>query len=261
MTIKNSSSSPRLSVTIITVCYNSVNTIKNTIQSVLNQSYENIEYIIIDGQSTDGTLEILNQYKDQINFISEPDKGMYDGLNKGIEKASGDIIGILNADDFYIDKNVIEDVVKQMQVENAAALYADLYYVDAENTDDIKRYWKSGRYKHGDFIKGWMPPHPTFFLKKECYEEYGIFNISLKTAADYELMLRMLHKHQVPSTYLNRVIVKMRVGGMSNVSLMNRYKANREDKKAWEINDLKPAAYTFLFKPMRKIVQFFGERG
>ncbi|MEQ8625778.1 MAG: glycosyltransferase family 2 protein [Vicingaceae bacterium] len=250
-----------LKVSIITVCYNSAKTIEDTIQSVLTQGYKSIEYLIVDGQSTDGTLAILEKFKDQLQYISESDKGMYDGLNKGIKKANGDIIGILNADDFYIDNKVIEDVVELMTIENTDALYADLYYVDAENTNQVKRYWKSGNYKHGDFKKGWMPPHPAFFLKKECYEKYGNFNLSLKTAADYELMLRMLHKYKVPVSYLKRVIVKMRIGGMSNASFKNRWKANRQDKKAWEINGLKPAPYTFLFKPMRKIVQFLKTRG
>lgn len=244
-------------VTIITVCYNSAETIKDCITSVVNQSYNNIEYIIIDGLSKDNTLEIVNQYKDRIaKIISEKDKGMYDAINKGIALAKGEIIAILNSDDVYSDEHVIQDVLTKMQADKSDALYADLNYVDRINTQKVIRYWKSGKYKSGDFYKGWMPPHPAFFVRKAVYDQYGGFNMNLKSAADYELMLRFIHKHQISLAYLERVVVKMRVGGMSNATLMNRLKANREDKKAWEINGLKPKPYTFLFKPLRKIGQY-----
>ena len=245
-------------VSIITVCYNSESTIEDTICSIVNQTYSDIEYIIIDGQSTDGTLSIIKKYDKHINTIlSEKDKGMYDAINKGINLATGNVIGILNADDFYIDNNVIKEVAECFLATNAQGLYADLYYVDSANTEAIKRYWKSGKYRHGIFTKGWMPPHPTFFLKKEAYDKFGHYDLSFVTAADYELMLRMIHKHKIGLAYLNRVIVKMRVGGMSNSSIKNRLRANREDKKAWQVNNLRPMPYTFLFKPLRKIKQFF----
>lgn len=246
-----------MKVSIITVCYNSEKTLKDTIDSVLEQDYDDIEYIIIDGKSTDGTIGLIESYDSQIDqFISEKDKGMYDALNKGIKMANGELIGILNSDDFYIDKKVISDLVKQIKSDDADALYADLYYVDAKDSSIVKRYWKSGTYKAGKFLKGWMPPHPTFFIKKWAYEKYGGFNLSLKSAADYELMLRMIHKEKVKLSYLPRVIVKMRIGGMSNSSIVNRLKANKEDQKAWKINELKPHPLTFLFKPMRKVFQF-----
>lgn len=246
-----------MKVSIITVCYNSEKTLKDTISSVLEQDYDDIEYIIIDGKSTDGTVGLIESYGKQIDlFISEKDKGMYDALNKGIKMANGELIGILNSDDFYIDKKVISDLVKQIKSDDADALYADLYYVDAKDSSIVKRYWKSGAYKAGKFLKGWMPPHPTFFIKKWAYKKYGGFNLSLKSAADYELMLRMIHKEKVKLSYLPRVIVKMRIGGMSNSSIVNRLKANKEDQKAWKINGLKPHPLTFLFKPMRKVFQF-----
>jgi glycosyltransferase len=244
-------------VTIITVCYNSEKTIEDTIQSVINQDYPNIEHIIIDGLSTDNTLEIVNKYKDKITkVVSEKDKGLYEAINKGINLATGDIIANLNSDDFYIDTNVIEEVVAKMEFDKTDTLYADLYYVDATDTNKITRHWKSGDYKVGLFFKGWMPPHPTFFVKKEVYANYGKFNLAFKSAADYELMLRFIHKHQCSISYLPRVVVKMRIGGVSNSSLLNRIKANREDKKAWIINGLKPKPYTLLFKPLSKIGQF-----
>jgi len=244
-------------VSIITVCYNSEKTIEDTIQSVINQTYENIEYIIIDGLSTDNTLEIVNQYKDKIaKIISEKDNGLYDAINKGIELATGDIIANLNSDDFYIDKNVIADVVVKLEREKSDTLYADLYYVDALDTNKVNRKWISGQYKKGMFFKGWMPPHPTFFVRKKVYDLFGKFNLELKSAADYEIMLRFIHKNECSISYLHRIIVKMRIGGVSNVSIINRLKANREDKKAWLINGLKPKPYTLIFKPLSKLGQF-----
>jgi len=246
---------PKLS--IITVCYNSASTIEDTIKSVVNQNYKNIEYIIIDGGSTDDTLKIIEQYKDKIStVVSEKDDGLYDAINKGIKLATGDIIANLNSDDFYIDNNVIADVATKMQHDNTDTLYADLYYVDAIITNKITRHWVSGDYQYGQFFKGWMPPHPTFFVKKEIYKKYGAFNLDFKSAADYELMLRFIHKHQCSISYLPRVVVKMRIGGVSNASLLNRLKANREDKRAWLVNGLKPKPYTLIFKPLSKLGQF-----
>lgn len=244
-----------MKVSIITISYNSAETIEDTIQSVLNQNYSDIEYVIIDGGSKDDTLSIIDKYKDQIAIlVSEPDKGIYDAMNKGVEKASGDLVGILNSDDIYADNNVISDIVKCIGEKDS--VYADLVYVDRENTDKTTRYWKSGEYKDGLFKKGWMPPHPTFFLKKSRYNEFGTYNLELKSAADYELMLRMLHKHKISVNYLPRVITKMRVGGQSNVTFRNRIKANKEDRRAWVINGLKPGLLTLTMKPLRKIKQF-----
>lgn len=244
-------------VSIITVCYNSEKTIEDTIKSVINQSYPNIEYIVIDGVSNDNTLAIISKYKDKITkIVSEKDKGIYDAINKGIRLATGDIIANLNSDDFYIDNNVIADVVATFENEKTDTLYADLYYVDAVDTNKIVRYWKSKQYKEGLFLKGWMPPHPTFFVKKEVYQKYGLFDLQFKSAADYEIMLRFIHRFKTSIAYLPRVIVKMRVGGVSNANLKNRIKANQEDRRAWEVNGLKPTAFTLIFKPLSKLLQF-----
>ncbi len=247
-----------MKISIITTTYNSATTIEQTIQSVLNQSYTNIEYIIIDGGSSDGTLDILNRYKAQLyKIVSERDNGIYDALNKGIDLATGDIIGILHSDDFYMNSNVIENVANTFNQNQCEALYANLYYVDKDDTTKIKRKWHSGKYSEGAFLNGWMPPHPTFFVKKEIYNRLGKFNLQFATAADYELMLRFIHKNKIKLAYLNEFIVKMRIGGKSNDTVKSRVTANLDDRKAWEVNGLKPRFYTLTLKPLRKIFQFF----
>ena len=248
-----------IKVSIITVTYNSAETLEQTLLSVIQQSYKNIEYIVVDGKSTDGTLSIIEKHKGNISrVISEKDNGLYDALNKGIELATGDVVGILHSDDFYIDNKVIERYVQAFLESNAEAVYSDLYYVDKNDTDKIIRRWKSGEFKSNSFINGWMPPHPTFFVKKEVYKKHGKFNLEFKSAADYEIMLRFIQKRAITVYYLPEFTIKMRVGGKSNASVQNRIQANLEDRKAWQINNIKPRFYTLYLKPLRKIFQFFS---
>ncbi|UZE93505.1 MAG: glycosyltransferase [Candidatus Nealsonbacteria bacterium] len=245
-------------ISIITVVLNGKKTIEKTLKSVLEQGYENIEYIIIDGGSTDGTLDIINRYKDKIKkIVSEPDKGIYDAMNKGIAMASGDIIGILNGDDLYADGNVIKKVVEKMEEDKADVCWGDLIYVNANNSDKIVRYWKSSEYKEGKFQKGWMPPHSTFFVKKQIYKKYGVFNLDFPISADYELMLRFLEKYKLKSCYMSQVLVKMRIGGQSNKNLLNIVKGNVECYKAYKINGLKISFLRIFLKPLSKISQYF----
>lgn len=249
-----------MKVSIITIAYNSGATIEDTIKSVVAQDYPNIEYIIIDGASKDNTLEIVERYRDRIAIVvSEKDKGIYDAMNKGVERATGDIIGILNSDDHYYDHTVISEVVHKFQTEHCDGLYADLIYVDRDNPDKVIRYWKSGNYAPGKFLWGWMPPHPTFFVKREIYEKYGLYSTDLRSAADYEFMLRVIHRHKITLSYMPRILTRMRVGGMSNVSLKNRWRANMEDRRAWRMNGIKPRWYTLSLKPISKIVQFLNK--
>ena len=245
-------------VSIITVCYNSAETIEVAVKSVLSQQYNNIEYIIIDGYSTDATKSIIEKYQSKItHFVSEKDAGIYFALNKGIELTTGDIIGILHADDLYTSEYVISEVVETFAKSKADAIYANLQYVAKENINKIVRHWVSGPYKENSFLYGWMPPHPTFFVRREIYNKYGFFDTRFTSAADYELMLRFIHKCKIGVSYLNKVIVKMRMGGKSNKSVFNRIKANTEDRKAWVVNGLKPYFFTLYLKPLRKITQFF----
>jgi glycosyltransferase involved in cell wall biosynthesis len=247
----------KINFSIITVSYNSAETIKDTVQSVIQQTYPKAEYLIVDGGSEDKTLDILKGFKSDIDtLISEPDKGIYHAMNKGITKAKGDVIGILNSDDLYVDEFVLRDVEKLFKNSETEAVYADLVYVNRVDTEKVKRKWVSGKYSPGDFEKGWMPPHPTFFVRKSVYNKYGLFNLDFSSAADYELMLRFIHKHNIKIDYLPRVIIKMRIGGKSNVTIKNRVLANKEDRKAWEVNGLKPGKLTFIRKPLSKIGQF-----
>ena len=245
-------------VSIITAVLNNKNTIESAIQSVLGQSYKNIKYIIVDGGSTDRTVEIVNKYKDKISkFISEKDRGVYNGMNKGIRLAGGDIIGILNSDDIYTSNDVIKTVVQEIEQNNTDVCWGDLVYVDTKNTDKVIRYWKSFEYQEGKFKNGWHPPHPTFFVKKEVYDKYGIFNLDFLISADYELMLRFLEKHRVKSCYIPQTLVKMRIGGRSNKNIKNIIKANIECYKAWKINGLKINPLRIFLKPLSKIPQYF----
>lgn len=245
-------------ISIITVCFNSAETIEATLKSVLSQDYPHMEYILVDGGSTDGTQNILASYKDRIaKTISEKDDGIYFAINKGIALATGDVIGILHADDFYTDETVISKVMQAFQMQQVDTVYGDLQYVDRLQSTKIIRDWKAGNYAPRLFLKGWMPPHPTFFVRKKCYTQFGVYNTQLRSSADYELMLRLLYKYNCSTAYIPEVLVKMRVGGQSNKSLMNRIRANQEDRKAWKINGLEANAFTFIRKPLSKLKQFF----
>ncbi len=247
-----------MKVSIITITYNSAETIEDTLKSVTEQDYPDIEFIVVDGQSKDNTLELIKKYGSKVSrLVSEKDDGLYFALNKGIAMATGEIVGLIHSDDFYMDKQVISKVVDAFRKSDADAVYGDLYYVDKNDTNKIVRKWRSGKYTDGMFLNGWMPPHPTFFVRRRCYEQYGSFNTRLRSAADYEIMLRFIHKHKIKLAYLPEYLVKMRTGGQSNASLRNRLKANNEDRMAWRLNELRPRVYTLVFKPLRKILQFF----
>jgi GT2 family glycosyltransferase len=244
-------------VSVITVVYQNNTFIRDAIDSVLSQTYPDIEYIIVDGDSKDGTIELVKSYGDRIStFISEPDEGVYYALNKGIEVATGDIIALLHSDDFYINPYVISQVVEAFEKNDCDAIYSNLYYISNNNKEKIVRNWDAGIYKSDSFKNGWMPPHPAFFVKKEVYKKFGAFNTQLKFAADYELMLRFILKHNIRVHYIPKFFIKMRVGGKSNRNLWNRIMANIEDRKAWKLNGIKPRFYTLWLKPLQKIFQY-----
>jgi glycosyltransferase involved in cell wall biosynthesis len=247
-----------MKISIVTPAFNSARTIRHTIESVARQTYPNVEYIIVDGGSQDATAKIVAQYPDVVDiFISESDRGVYDAMNKGIRAASGDIIAILNSDDFYTHSYVLEQIANSFKESGVESVYGDLQYVDQHNPHQVVRHWESGAFQRQRFLAGWMPPHPAFFVKRTVYQRYGLFNLDLKNSADYELMLRFLYKHRVSTAYVSDVLVRMRAGGLSNATWSNRLRANREDRMAWKINGLKPYFYTTILKPLRKLRQYY----
>lgn len=244
-------------ISIITATFNNEFSIESTIQSVLNQTYKNIEYIIIDGKSTDNTLEIIKNYADNISkVVSEKDYGIYDALNKGLLNATGEIIGFLHADDLFYDEYVLEKISDAFENYNVGAVYGNLQYVSKNETDKIIRNWISGDYKYSKLKKGWMPPHPTFYVKKDVYERFGNFNTKYKISADYDLMMRFIGLNKIDIKYLNEYFVKMRVGGKSNKSLRNIFLKMREDLNSMKKNKI-GGFYTLFMKNISKLPQFF----
>jgi len=250
---------------IITSCYNPGNGIRTAIESVLSQDYPDIEYIIIDGASTDGTAELVKSYGGKIGrFISEPDKGFYDALNKGVRLATGDVIGFVNADDLLAGVNIISDIARGFDRTEVDGLYGDLEYVAKDDTARVIRYWRSGDFKYSSLHAGWMPPHPALYLKRRIYQRARLgdgdyFDTSFKIAADYDFMMRILGRLRVDVAYLPRVLVKMRVGGKSNKSISNIIKKSREDLAIMRKNGV-GGFVTLIFKNLRKLPQFIMRR-
>ncbi|MGE3318991.1 MAG: glycosyltransferase family 2 protein [Candidatus Berkiella sp.] len=220
---------PPLKISIITVCYNSGKTIHETLLSVKAQRYPHVEYIIIDGGSTDNTIEQIQSFRSHVHqLISEPDKGIYDAMNKGIALATGDVIGLLNADDLYAHEDVLTRVAEAFQDPMLDACYSDLIYFASQSPDKVLRYWRGSPFRSGLFAKGWCPAHPTFFVRRGVYDSFGVFDIDYKGGNDVELMMRFLEKHHIRSRYLPEVMVKMRAGGVSNNSIKGIIEQNRQ---------------------------------
>lgn len=244
-----------LKISLITVTRNAETYLSRCIESVIAQNYSNLEYIVIDGASTDNTLQIINKYNQNIDFyVSEPDSGIYDAMNKGINIATGDVIGVLNADDFFADNSILSSLSSAFKQYNTDVIYGDLDYINPKGA--IVRNWHSGAYKHGMFNWGWMPPHPTFYCKRSLFERFGLYDLQYGTAADYELMLRFIHQQKADVYYLNKKMVKMNKGGVSNKSFQNRFKAWVFDYKAMGKNGVMFPLMCVIFKPIRKFSQF-----
>lgn len=252
---QNVSTKPKISV--ITVAYNNVATIEDTIRSVAAQTHAPVEHIIIDGASTDGTLDVIRRHSDKIAiFRSEPDRGMYDAMNKGLAMASGDIIGFLNADDVYADSRVLEIIADVIEGRDVDACYGDLVYVDRFNPDKIVRYWKSQPYRDGLFEKGWMPAHPTFYTKRWVYEKFGGYDPAYRRQSDFELTLRFLAVHRIKSDYIPKVLIRMRSGGASR-ELMHILEGNIEAYRACCKHLLNVTPFFIARKILSRVPQFF----
>ena len=240
-----------MKISIITVCYNSEATIQDTIESVLAQTHSNIEYIIIDGASSDDTLSIINKYKDKVSkLVSEPDKGIYDAMNKGVQLATGDVVGILNSDDFFESEDVVEAIVKCFkQNPNNDLIFGDVVFVNPNKLDKITRHYSAKHFKMWKLRFGWMPPHPATFIRKTAYQKTGLYSLNYKIAADYEMFIRLLMVNHLKFSYLNKVLVRMRAGGVSTSGLKSSILLNREIVKTCRSNGI----YTNILMVLIKI--------
>jgi len=242
-----------MKISIITICFNSENSISETFHSIKNQSFKDYEYLLIDGGSKDGTLNIAKKQDHISKIISEPDKGIYDAINKGIKNSTGDIIGFLNSDDTFYDKNSLQHIVDAFD-KDTDCIFGDLIYTD--KNDKVKRVWKGSAFKKGAFKKGWMPAHPTFYCRRSIYEKLGLYDDSFKIAGDFELMLRFLEKHNIRSKYIPRTLVNMKVGGASNNGLKSKLDILKEEFRAFNQNEIKVNKLSYILHKARKIKEF-----
>jgi glycosyltransferase involved in cell wall biosynthesis len=247
-----------MKLSLITVTRNSGQYLEDSIKSVVGQTYKDIEFIIIDGKSNDNTIDIIKKYENYIHhWISEPDRGMYDAINKGMQLSTGDIIGILNSDDIFDNNDVVAAIVKTFVEQQVDSIYGDLEYVEQHDVKKVYRIWKGRPYIRRRFLLGWMPAHPTFYFKRKLYEAYGGYENHYYSAADYELMCRYLYKFKSSSFYLPKFIVRMRRGGQSNGSLKMRLRANRRDYLAMKKNNIPFAFIVSILKPLSKLHQYY----
>lgn len=245
----------RMKVSIVTVCFNSAATIEDTIRSVQAQDYDQVEHVIIDGGSTDGTQAIVGRYNGRIKkFVSEPDRGIYDAMNKGLAFAGGDVVGFLNADDVYASPNVIGDVVDAMHAGPIDGVYGDLVYVARHDSNRIVRYWRAGTYRPKAFYSGWVPPHPTFFCRTSLYRQLGGFDPAYRIAGDFELMLRFIEKNGICLQYVPKPLVRMRAGGRAN-TVRGIIQGNREIARAFSCNGMNVSPRLFCSRLVRRVRQ------
>lgn len=248
---------------IITVCYNSAKTIGHTLTSVREQTHGDVEHIIIDGGSTDNTLAVVAVQGSRVSrLVSEADDGIYHAMNKGIALASGEIVAFINADDFYASRSVLMTVEQAFEGSGADCCFGDLCYVSQDDPTRTIRYWRSADFVPGSFVKGWSPPHPTFFVRRSVYQRLGGFDLDFRIAGDFELMARYLEVARISSCYISEVLVKMRLGGTTNRSLSNIFKQNAEIRRAILKNGLHFSLFSFaLNKLVTRVIQFVRRPG
>ena len=245
-----------MKISIITVVYNRIYSINQALQSVKNQIFQDVEHLVIDGASTDGTLEVLKTYeRNAIVLLSEPDDGIYFALNKGLKQSTGDIIGLMHSDDFFADEYVLKRVACAFEDPGVDLVYGDLDYVSKKNTSLLIRRWQPGEFNKNKLSRGWMPPHPTVFIRRRLIEKLGVYNTKYRISADYDLILRFFGQEHVRAVYIPQVLTKMRLGGLSNGSFMSILRKMQEDYTALRCNKV-GGIWTLLLKNLRKINQF-----
>lgn len=245
-----------MKISVVTVTYNSASTIRTTLQSVADQTWKDIEHIIIDGNSKDRTLEIANEFKHVAKIISENDEGIYDAMNKGIMNATGNIIGFLNSDDWFYSNYVLEEIASEFKSPKLDAVYGDLEFVRDEEDKKPRRKWISEKYRKGIFLKGWIPPHPTFYAKLDLFKKYGFFNSKLRFAADFDIMCRFISKENVKIKYLPGIKVKMRLGGATTKNLKNIVLGNIEIYNSLKRNNIQAGPFFIFKKIFTKLKQY-----
>lgn len=253
-----------MKISIITATYNSGSTVRDTLDSVLKQNYTNYELIIKDGGSKDNTLEICKEYESafegRLKIISCPDKGLYDGMNQGIDAATGDVVGILNSDDLYIDEYVLEDIASEFCKDDVGCVYGNLHFVDAHDTSKITRTWIGSQHNKGAFCKGWHPAHPTFYARREYFEKYGAFDTTFDVSADFELMLRFIEKHGIKNRYMNRFFIRMRIGGESTGSIKKIITGNKNVIRAFKKNGIEVSIFYPIIRIFPKCVSIIKSK-
>ena len=245
-----------MKISVVTVTYNSAKTLGDTIESVQKQDYRDVEHVIIDGASRDGTVDIIRSYDSIVNWKSEPDLGLYDAINKGILASSGDVVGILNSDDFFPDHGVLGRIVEAFRDPNVDAVIGDIAFVKPDNLKRIVRHYSAKSFHPGKFADGYMPPHPSFYVRREFYEKLGLYKLDYKIAADYELLIRFLKTNSLRYKYIPGIMVYMRTGGVSNQSIKSRYLLNKETVKACAENGIHTNMARLSLKYFTKVFEY-----
>lgn len=249
-----------MKVSIVTATFNSAATLATTMESVRDQDYANIEHILVDGRSSDRTVDVIRSYPHVARFISEPDSGLYDAINKGIRLATGDVVGILNSDDFFPSPHVVSRIVDALRLRQVDAVFGDVAFVRPDKLDKIVRIYSSRKFHPRQFVRGYMPAHPTFYVRRRCYEQFGVYRTDYQIAADYELLVRFIHRHRISYAYLPMTMVYMRTGGVSNRTIASRYVLNREIVRACRENGLTTNMARLSLKYLFKVFEYVRPR-
>jgi len=250
-----------MKISIITTSYNSARTLRDTMDSVLRQSYTDYEYIVIDGASKDGTVDIIREYEplfgERLRWVSEPDRGIYDAMNKGIALATGDVVGLLNSDDFYTSDDILATVAREFSCPDVPdAIYGDVHYVDENDITRPVRYYSSREFTRERMLMGYMPAHPSFYVRRSCYEQYGAFDTSYRVAADFENLLRIIYVNKISIRYIAKDFVTMRMGGASSSGLSSYRRIISDHFRAYSKNGVKPRYVLYFWRYVKKLFEF-----